>query len=281
MPPWFAAPTRRASTRRLPMTASLTEADKKDLLAWLGGDLKKGDPADAPLPRKYDRGWLIGKPDAMFQIPTAISIKAEGTMPYQNVRVDTNLRRGSLGAGAGSAADRPRSRSPRFGLRRAQGQRGSAAMPTGFFAAYVPGNNTLIYPDGYAKKLPKGATLPFQIHYTPNGKATTDQTRLGLIFAKEAAATRSPRRRDRQRSASRSPPGADNHEVTARIPVPFDAHGAGPLPARPPARQGGQVRPQDARRQDDDPPRRAALRLQLAAAVSLRRPGGCTRAAAR
>ena len=92
----------------------------------------------------------------------------------------------------------------------------------GFFAVYVPGNNALIYPDGYAKKLPKGATLHFQIHYTPNGKATTDQTKLGVVFAKEA-----PRNEIHVagivNARFQSPAGADNHEVTAKIPVPFDA----------------------------------------------------------
>src|SRR5262245_15673413 len=89
MPPWFAAHGK--SERSLfSNDRSLTAADKKDLLAWLAGDLKKGDAADAPLPRKFESGWMIGKPDAEFQIPKAIAIKAEGTMAYQNVQVDTN-----------------------------------------------------------------------------------------------------------------------------------------------------------------------------------------------
>jgi hypothetical protein len=38
-------------------------------------------------------------------------------------------------------------------------------------------------PIGQAKKVPKGSTLVFQMHYTPNGKATTDQSSVGLVFA--------------------------------------------------------------------------------------------------
>ena len=48
----------------------------------------------------------------------------------------------------------------------------------------MPGLSTRVYPDGFAKKLPAGSTLVFQIHYTPNGTPTTDQTRVGLRFAK-------------------------------------------------------------------------------------------------
>ncbi|HSQ57089.1 MAG TPA: redoxin family protein, partial [Gemmata sp.] len=220
MPPWFAAHA-KGTNSLFSNDRSLTEADKKDLLAWLAGDLKKGDPVDAPLPRKFDSGWLIGKPDAIFQIPDPIAIKAEGIMPYQNVRVETSYDEDRW---VQALEVQPTAREVVhhvlvFAVAPGQRVRGETA---GFFAVYVPGNNVLIYPDGYAKKLPKGASLIFQIHYTPNGKATTDQTKLGVVFAK------SPPRHEIQVAgiANRRfeiPAGADNHEVTARIPVPFDA----------------------------------------------------------
>jgi len=56
---------------------------------------------------------------------------------------------------------------------------------TGSLGGFVPGNGTRVYPDGTAMRLPKGASLVFQMHYTPIGKATTDRTRMGLVFAKE------------------------------------------------------------------------------------------------
>ena len=87
----------------------------------------------------------------------------------------------------------------------------------------MPGNNSLSYPEGYAKKLPKGTNLVFQIHYTPNGKATTDQTKLALVFAKEK-----PRYEVHvsglANPAFTIPAGADNHKVSATAPgIPFDA----------------------------------------------------------
>jgi hypothetical protein len=44
--------------------------------------------------------------------------------------------------------------------------------------------------DGSAKFVPKGSDVIFEIHYTANGEATTDRAKLGLVFAKEAPATR-------------------------------------------------------------------------------------------
>jgi hypothetical protein len=50
---------------------------------------------------------------------------------------------------------------------------------------YVPGNSTRVFPEGTAMRLPAGASLVFQMHYTTMGEATTDRTKVGLIFAKE------------------------------------------------------------------------------------------------
>jgi hypothetical protein len=91
-----------------------------------------------------------------------------------------------------------------------------------FFAAYVPGNDNRFYPKGYGKLLPAGASLKFQIHYTPNGTATEDQTELGLHFAKE------PIEHEVHTAGIANlliniPPGAEWHPESASIPVPLDA----------------------------------------------------------
>lgn len=223
MPPWFAAPPKKGEHSPFANDRTLAAGDKKDLLAWLAGDLKKGDPADAPLPRKYASEWGIGKPDAVFQLPEPVAIKAEGVMPYKNVVVPTNLDEDKwvqaleVIPGAREVVHHVLV----FALPKGQRIGGEAQ---GFFAAYVPGSTALIYPEGYAKKLPKGANLVFQLHYTPNGKATTDQTKIGMVFTDKA-----PRFEVKVAGIANPvftiPAGADNHKVNAAIPyVPFDAH---------------------------------------------------------
>jgi len=54
---------------------------------------------------------------------------------------------------------------------------------------FVPGNATRIYRPGTATRLAAGSTLVFQMHYTTNGKATTDRTKIGLIFSKTPPTT--------------------------------------------------------------------------------------------
>ena len=226
MPPWFAAPTAAGEHTIWANDRSLATRDKKDLLAWLDQGRPVGNSADAPLPRDYPTEWEIGQPDAILQIPTPISVKAEGTMPYQNVTVETTFTEDKWVRGievrptarqvvhhvlvfARGPAD-PEDKSGR--RRDGEEERG------GFFAVYVPGNHKLIYPDGFAKLLPAGARLRFQIHYTPNGTATNDQVRLGMLFAKEPP-THVVRVIGLVNPLISIPPGADNHEEQAGIPI--------------------------------------------------------------
>jgi hypothetical protein len=228
MPPWFAGKPANGHSPWL-NDRSLAERDRADLLSWIGNGKPLGNPSDAPLPRQWPHEWHIGTPDAVYQIAQPIDVKASGTMPYQNVTVDTGLTedkwvtalevqptarevvhhvlifvRDSVGRGGSDAA-------PRI--------RGDDDGTGGFFAAYVPGNNHVTYPDGFAKPLPSGARLRFQIHYTPNGTATKDQVRIGLKFARgepkhvvQVAGIANVR--------LNIPPGANNHPVSGSIPVP-------------------------------------------------------------
>jgi hypothetical protein len=49
---------------------------------------------------------------------------------------------------------------------------------------YAPGTAPEVWPAGMAKLIPAGSSLMFEIHYTTNGKASTDRTKVGMIFAK-------------------------------------------------------------------------------------------------
>ncbi len=188
MPPWFAAPMPDSPVSPWANDRSLAVTEKGDLLTWLASDHAKGDPKDAPKPRKFAGEWTIGKPDLIVQLPKPMAIKATGTMPYQFVTAQTTL-----------TEDRwvqayeivPTDRSVVHHVLVNVHAKGSSRIRDleegigGYWAAYVPGNTLQVYPPGFARKLPAGATVSFQIHYTPNGKATQDQMRMGLLFTKE------------------------------------------------------------------------------------------------
>ncbi|MEM6690255.1 MAG: redoxin domain-containing protein [Planctomycetota bacterium] len=229
MPPWFAKPHSRndadASEKSVPIAhwsnnRSLANHERQTLYDWIDTGAAEGDPADSPLPRNFPGGWLIGEPDAVFEFEEPVPIKANGTMPYKYINVDTNLdedkwvqaievRPGKLDAVHHVIVSV-----------RSDGQR-EFDERDGFWGVYVPGNSTLAYPDGMAKLLPRGAQLRFQMHYTPNGTATEDSTRIGLVFADEP-----PKYEVKVHGIAnpriRIPPGASNHSEVASIEIPSD-----------------------------------------------------------
>lgn len=83
---------------------------------------------------------------------------------------------------------------------------------------YAPGRNADIYAPGTARKIPAGATIRFQIHYSnqtlSNTQVEKDRSMIGLVFAKEA-----PQRLVTTNSVAnvffKIPAGAENHRVTA------------------------------------------------------------------
>lgn len=238
MPPWFAAAPQAGQHSPWANDRSLPDGDRDDLLGWLASGRTLGEEKDAPLPRTWGAGeWAIGKPDAVFQIPQPIQVKATGTMAYQTARVPTSYNETRyltaieivptarevvhhvlVFADAGRPLDRLRNAIQRGnGTRRADDEEDG-----GFVGIYVPGNSVLQYPTGFAKELPAGATLRFQIHYTPNGTATQDQVKIGFKFASTP-----PRHVVHNTGISNRrfniPPGAADHKVEATLPVPKDA----------------------------------------------------------
>jgi len=225
MPPWFAAPAEAGQPSKWANDRTMPPADKADLLAWLRGNRAAGNPADAPLPRKYDPTWSIPKPDVVLQLPEPVAVRAEGAMPYVTREVQTGFTEDKwVQAIEVAPTDRSVVHHVLVAVIPAGARGGNSGLDeiSGFFGIYVPGNSTLSYPEGFAKKIPAGSRLRFQMHYTPNGKATTDQTRIGLKFAAGP-----PEHEVRVAGIANIllniPPGAADHPETARLPVPQEA----------------------------------------------------------
>ena len=87
---------------------------------------------------------------------------------------------------------------------------------------YAPGSLPDQWPAGMAKFVPAGSDLVFQMHYTTHGRAASDQTSIGLVFAKG-----SPQQRVLTLQLTNDhfviPPGADDFRVEARGSLPNDA----------------------------------------------------------
>lgn len=182
MPPWYASPEHGqwANDR------SLSDVDRRDLLAWIDAGAPEGEETIAPLARHFVEGWqLEEEPDAVIQIPEPEEIPAEGVLDYRYVYVKTDFDEDKWIEKAEAMPTNPQG-----------GYSGAvthhiilyleepeAERRGNFIVGWAPGVPPMDYPEGAAKLLPKGAWVMFELHYTPNGTATTDQTRVGFTFA--------------------------------------------------------------------------------------------------
>ena len=228
MPPWMAAPVANATHSIWAGDRSLMAEDRTALLNWLSNGKPEGVASEAPLPRQPHQEWMIGTPDTIYQIPQPIAVKAEGVMPYQNVTIETNLTEDKW---VQSWEVQPTAREVVHHVlvfvKSPQGKKQPGRDE--YLAAFVPGHNHITYPRGYGKYLPAGSRLRFQIHYTPNGTATSDQVRVGMKF--------NPGKPDHvvevipiAQSKLRIPPGASHHAESATVPVPAPVELLGFMP---------------------------------------------------
>jgi hypothetical protein len=202
MPPWHADPKYSAFSN----TKSMSGEEIATLVDWIDRGAPRGDGGD-PLaetetPEPVD--WPLGKPDHVVSIPLQ-SIPAQGSVDYKYFFSESPF---DSDVWLKAAAVKPGDRSVVHHCLVFKGTmselialRGGLA---GFFAGYVPGMEQVPFPEGTGKKLRKNDLIVFQMHYTTNGKAATDQTQLGFYLADE------PPRREIVTSAA--------YDVNFRIP---------------------------------------------------------------
>jgi hypothetical protein len=212
MPPWSADPAHG----RFKNDPSLPQKEIDTIVAWVDSGAAKGNDGDMPPTPQYVDGWTIGTPDAVFTMAEAYSVPAEGTIPYQYIRIPTNL-----------AEDRwLQAIEIRPGDRRVVHHVIASAQPAGGNArdertagrtslgGITPNKPGVVYEPGVARLLRANSEIILQMHYTTIGEATTDRTSVAVIYAKEP-----PQRMiaggNIMNFRFAIPPGAASHEVSA------------------------------------------------------------------
>lgn len=221
MPPWNADPKHG----KFANDRSLTKEEKETLLGWIKQGCPKGDDKDMPEAKTFVSGWSIGKPDAVFSMDKEYTVPADGGkqgVKYQYFRVKTNyaedrwVQAAECKVGAREVVHHVIVYiiDPTAGNKGKPGA-GVDGIGNSFLAAYAPGDMPLNLPAGYAKKLPKGSTLVFQMHYTPDGVVRKDRSSVGIVFAKQP-----PKYEVKTRGISQQlfliPPGAKSHQVKSK-----------------------------------------------------------------
>jgi len=244
MPPWPADP----SVGHFRNDRSLSAADRATLVSWAEGGAPEGNKKDLPPALQFIDGWNIGKPDLVLEMPNAFDIPASGTVDYQYVIMPLNFTEDRW---VSAAEVRPGNRAlvhhviafirePNSKWYRDK-KPGEVFVPgkdkngdsDGFsgdlLAGFAPGLPPIQLKPGQARLVKAGSDVVFQLHYTANGKAGQDKTKVGLIFAKQP-----PEERVMTLAAQNHkfaiPAGDSNYRVDAEFEVGRDVKLTAMLP---------------------------------------------------
>jgi hypothetical protein len=214
MPPWFAT----HDSVEFSNNPTLSDKEVDTINRWVAAGSPKGDDKDMPAAPKFVQGWTAGTPDAIVSMGEEYTVPADGEVPYLYFTIPTNFKEDrwlqaieirpsspsvvhhviAFTDGGGTAAGG------------GQGdQRGRVNI-----GGITPNKTALIFPNGHARLLKAGSNIVLQMHYTTNGKVTTDRTSVGLFFTKQT-----PKKLVVTANAMNGrfviPAGDGNHEVKA------------------------------------------------------------------
>ncbi|MEO8026182.1 MAG: cytochrome c [Bryobacteraceae bacterium] len=177
MPPW--SPDKRYG--KFTNDLSMPAAEREALVAWVDAGSPEGSAADAPAAKQFTEGWKIPKPDVVFELPEEMPIPSSGVLGYQYIPVPTGFTEDKW---VQMLEVRPTEPSVvHHAIVTVDSGRGGMGAQN-YLAGYAPGMLPQLWKPGTARLIKAGSTLIFQMHYTTNGKAAKDRTRLGLVFAK-------------------------------------------------------------------------------------------------
>lgn len=181
MPPWHAS----SEAGHFVNDRRLSDGEKKSLFDWIDNGMPAGNLKETPPPRQFTEGWQIPTPDLVMTMDEPYKVPAKGTVEYQYFPMNVTFDEDKW---ISAAEARPGNRAvvhhlilfwvpPGFERRVAE------ASLKNSIASFAPGMPAWQASPGMARRIPKGAKLYIQAHYTPNGSETTDQSKVGIVFA--------------------------------------------------------------------------------------------------
>ncbi|MEM6899515.1 MAG: redoxin domain-containing protein [Pseudomonadota bacterium] len=182
MPPWSADP----EIGTFHTARELTTEQRQTLVRWVEAGAPRGDGPDllAELETSAPE-WPLGEPDLIVTAP-AFDVPATGIIDYQFptapnplnedrwVRAITVLPGDSTVVHHALVGSSENTTEPGSGTQE--------DVFDNYLVGFVPGSESYVYPENTGVLVKAGGEYRFQMHYTTSGRATTDQTRIGLYF---------------------------------------------------------------------------------------------------
>ena len=216
MPPWHAD----SEHGFFKNDARLSEKEKQLIYQWVAAGAPAGDVKNAPQKLTFATGWQIGEPDKVIKMRRRpFHVPETGIVEYKHFVVDPKFTEDKW---IKAAECRPGNRAVVHHIIvgiRGQGEFGghqSDALQSEWIAATAPGAPPMVLPDGYAKFVPAGSKLIFQMHYTPNGTPQQDLSEIGFVFADPATIKKRVMTLMSFNPDIRIPAGEESYRTTSR-----------------------------------------------------------------
>lgn len=175
MPPWHADP----SIGRWGNDRSLSLEERGLLLAWLDAGCPEGRQVTSRS-KEAPTAWRI-KPDLVVPMEVQQSLPPAGTIPYRRVVGSVTF---TEDVWVSAIEVRPGNRKAvHHILAFAAHPGGGLFVDRAFLAAFLPGDDPVIFPPGHAKRIPARTPILFQAHYVATGKPETDRSEIGFTLA--------------------------------------------------------------------------------------------------
>jgi len=181
MPPYHADP----HVGQFSDSKRLTSDEIKTIVHWVEDGAPRGDGADPLAAAKHvAQEWPLGKPDVILKIPS-YTVPASGLVDYQRPAIMNPLTEGKwLRASTVKPGDRQAVHHVLTGWMPSmpEGGKSSETRWQGSVGGYAVGAESEVMPANTGSYIPPSGAIGFQMHYTPYGKPTTDNSEIGLYF---------------------------------------------------------------------------------------------------
>ena len=201
--------------------AYISDESLQTIVNWIDAGAPRGNFQEDPLANlTYPdvKSWQLGEPDFIVQSPLQ-EIPATGVLEYINVDVELPFTEDKWVKAVQFIPGDETVLHHLLTYVTAPNESfdGGESTPTStaasrFLEGYAPGKvEAMVFPEDTGVLIPAGHKLSMQFHFTTNGRATSDQTTLGMYFYDEP-----PTHENLTRTVAGMfviPPHAHNHEV--------------------------------------------------------------------
>jgi mono/diheme cytochrome c family protein len=175
---------------------TLSHTEMETIVQWIDAGAPVEGDRDPLTETVYSTSeWVHGEPDMIVYVPAQEIPAGPSAIPYRYVGVDLGLTEDKWLRGSEFLPSEPTVMHHMLNSVSVPGERngnilgtqggGQEEMNYASVSAYVPGGDPEFYDENTGGLLRAGSTVNLQLHYTPDGRARTDEARIGLYFHDE------------------------------------------------------------------------------------------------